>query len=175
MKRIFYFLISIISVGSIAAQTSNSGLNRWTNLNEEPTKHEIGFGLENYSKTDDINGGNHLYLEYHYQLRQKVAIGGKFSSDLAPYTFEDVFASAGIRFNTTAIIDKFGQTIAFNYIYNFNEKKTNQDFIGVDISLITFYADNTFEMDFLPVSVLYSIGGEDLSIIYKFLGIKINF
>ncbi len=60
----------------------------------------------------------------------------------------------------------FSPTIAFNYNHDFNKDKTNQDFISTEISSLTFHANDAFEMEFLPNSILYSIDSKNISIIY---------
>jgi hypothetical protein len=138
-------------------------------------RNEISFGLENYSKTNEINGGNYLFGGFHYQIMSRLAIGGKISSDLTPNSFEDLITSIGLRYNSPMEIKKFGRTIGFYYYKNFNTQIENSDLMGIELSLLSYYSDNTYEIDFLPFTILYSIDKKNFSLIYKFIGLKINF
>lgn len=170
-----FFTSFLILTSSFVISQSNSVFenNIVDHSNSGFVKNEIGVGFENYSKTSGLNGGNYLFLQYHYRLSHRLSLGSKLSSDLAPSTFDDLLAQVGFRYNTLPGESDFGQTFGLYYLRKLNENSTGE-FLNLDISLIS-YIDDEFRLDILPIAVLYSFDEGEFSINYKFLGLSFLF
>ena len=172
MKNILIVLITLLLTNFLYSQNNEDD-----GSSDDSTflRNDISIGFENYSKSKGVNGGNYLHGGYHYRLNPRLAIGAKLSSDLTPKTFDDVMIHSGIRYSSNAEMKKFGQVIGMYYMRNLNSEKVHNNFIGLEVSLLNYYYDETKEVSIFPITLLYSIEGEQLSLIYELFRMRFNF
>lgn len=169
-KAIFLSLFMLSLLGLKAQFLNSDG-----SVPNQVLHHEIGFGLENYSKVDGITGGNYLFLSYYYQFNNHWALGSKFASDLAPNTFDDAISHLGMRYSGMYNEEDMGFNMGVYYVTNWKYDQHDASFIAWEVSLFTFHSDDNMEIDFLPISLMYATHAQEIAWNYKFVGIKINF